>query len=185
MATLLVGSEKGGTICSRSFYHTSIVGQLTDAVNPLSSAFRANVFPANYQSCFWINACPRHTSHRTLSTPLRKRSAELSTEPRMSKSGPLRPVRVGHSPTFVALTCELTPASHRLLNPAAPEAPLCWGEEWLIFINCGWLGPPVMERAVPMGVELPSSLSAERLRTGGTWTSPGGGWHWRRLRPQH
>jgi hypothetical protein len=57
----------------------------------------------------------------------------------MSKSGPLRTARVGHSLTFVALTCELTPASHRLLNPAAPEAPLCWGGvgEWPIFIIGG------------------------------------------------
>jgi len=36
----------------------------------------------------------------------------------------------GRSVTFAALTCELTPASHRLLNPAAPEAPLCWGALW-------------------------------------------------------
>jgi hypothetical protein len=34
---------------------------------------------------------------------------------------------IDRSLSFAALTCELTPASHRLLNPAAPEAPLCWG----------------------------------------------------------
>jgi hypothetical protein len=65
------------------------------------------------------------------------REITASTEPRMSKSGPLRTEQVGHSLTFVALTCELTPASHRLLNPAAPEAPLCWGGERPIFINVG------------------------------------------------
>jgi hypothetical protein len=44
----------------------------------------------------------------------------------MSKSGPLRTEQVGYSLTFMALACNLTPASHRMFNPAAPEALLCW-----------------------------------------------------------
>jgi hypothetical protein len=77
------------------------------------------------------------------------REITASTEPRMSKSGPLRTEQVGHSLTFVALTCNLFPASYKLFNPGAPEAPLCW---WVWasgpFSSLGVNGPPVMERSV-------------------------------------
>jgi hypothetical protein len=53
MAAALVGSEEGGAICSRSYYHTPIVGQLTDAVNPLSSSLRTNVMASKYQQKEW------------------------------------------------------------------------------------------------------------------------------------
>jgi hypothetical protein len=51
---------------------------------------------------------------------------------------------MGRSVTFAALACNLTPASHRMFNPAAPEALLCWGNlhDW------GVNGHQVMEKLV-------------------------------------
>jgi hypothetical protein len=73
----------------------------------------------------------------------------LSTEPRMSKSGPLRTEQVGHSLTFVALACNLILASYKLFTPGVPVAPLCW---WVWesgpFSSLGVSGLTLMERSV-------------------------------------
>ena len=102
MAALLVSSEQGGTICSGSFYHTPIVGQLTDAVNPLSSSLMPNGIHPMYSSSFTFSVDRRPSA-----------LTSASTGPRMSKSGPLRTATAGRSLSFAALCSRRESADYR------------------------------------------------------------------------